>query len=268
MGRSPGFASAPTSSAPCSDSLSLRVPAITAVALASRGQLVGSLCKRHAVTPHHREAGGLRPLVGARFQGLFTPLVGVLFTFPSRYSFAIGLSGVFSLSGWCRSIRTGFLRPRPTQVPDTAARLTRTGVSPSAPRFPNRFRFVAPWITRVLQPRGTYAPRFGLLRFRSPLLAESLSYSPLLRVLRCFSSPGSPHRARARCLAPSPARGLPHSEIRGSKVARTSPRLFAASHVLPRLRQPRHPPCALLTLPHSRRAGANLGPHQFALIGF
>ena len=30
--------------------------------------------------------------------------------------------------------------------------------------------------------------RFGLLRFRSPLLAESFLF---LRVLRCFSSPGS-----------------------------------------------------------------------------
>ncbi len=33
--------------------------------------------------------------------------------------------------------------------------------------------------------------RFGLVRFRSPLLAQSLLLS-LLRVLRCFSSPGSP----------------------------------------------------------------------------
>ena len=29
---------------------------------------------------------GLRPLVSVRFQGLFTPLLAVLFTFPSRYS--------------------------------------------------------------------------------------------------------------------------------------------------------------------------------------
>jgi hypothetical protein len=42
--------------------------------------------------------------------------------------------------------------------------------------------------------------------------------------------------------------GLPHSEIRGSTVARTSPRLFAACHVLHRLSVPRHPPDALLVL--------------------
>ena len=40
--------------------------------------------------------------------------------------------------------------------------------------------------------------------------------------------------------------GLSHSEIRGSRVICTSPRLFAAYHVLHRLREPRHPPCALI----------------------
>ena len=33
--------------------------------------------------------------------------------------------------------------------------------------------------------------RFGLFRFRSPLLTKSLIYFLFLRVLRCFSSPGS-----------------------------------------------------------------------------
>ena len=35
--------------------------------------------------------------------------------------------------------------------------------------------------------------RFGLFRFRSPLLTKSLFYFLFLRVLRCFSSPGSLH---------------------------------------------------------------------------
>ena len=39
--------------------------------------------------------------------------------------------------------------------------------------------------------------------------------------------------------------GLPHSEIRGSGDICSSPRLIAACHVLRRLREPRHPPCAL-----------------------
>ena len=45
--------------------------------------------------------------------------------------------------------------------------------------------------------------------------------------------------------------GLPHSEIRGSKLVRSSPRLIAAYHVLHRLRVPRHPPNALKALDRS-----------------
>ena len=40
--------------------------------------------------------------------------------------------------------------------------------------------------------------------------------------------------------------GLPHSDIRGSIRICQSPRLFAAYHVLLRLPEPRHPPCALI----------------------
>src|SRR5882672_8685382 len=46
--------------------------------------------------------------------------------------------------------------------------------------------------------------------------------------------------------------GLPHSEIRGSKGARPSPRLIAACYVLHRLSVPRHPPNALIALDRSK----------------
>ena len=39
--------------------------------------------------------------------------------------------------------------------------------------------------------------------------------------------------------------GLPHSDIPGSRIICISPGLFAAYHVLLRLREPRHPPSAL-----------------------
>jgi hypothetical protein len=53
------------------------------------------------------------------------------------------------------------------------------------------------------------------------------------------------------------AEGFPHSDIRGSTIARISPRLFAACHVLHRLLAPRHPPNALITLEnHSNTARA------------
>lgn len=54
-GRSQGFASDSTDYAPCSDSLSLRLRPFLGLNLASEDQLVGSLCKRHAVIPFRSE---------------------------------------------------------------------------------------------------------------------------------------------------------------------------------------------------------------------
>ena len=47
------------------------------------------------------------------------------------------------------------------------------------------------------------------------------------------------------------SQGLPHSDIYGSKLVRSSPRLIAAYHVLHRLSAPRHPPDTLTTLDRS-----------------
>ena len=51
-----------------------------------------------------------------------------------------------------------------------------------------------------------------------------------------------------RRLTESCSAGFPHSEISGSTVICTSPKLIAACHVLHRLLMPRHSPCALLRL--------------------
>ena len=51
----------------------------------------------------------------------------------------------------------------------------------------------------------------------------------------------------------SPA-GLPHSEISGSKLICSSPKLIAAYHVFHRLLMPRHSPCALNSLTSSPQA--------------
>ena len=47
--------------------------------------------------------------------------------------------------------------------------------------------------------------------------------------------------------------GFPHSEISGSKLMCSSPKLIAACHVLHRLLMPRHSPCALFSLTWRRR---------------
>ena len=69
-----------------------------------------------------------------------------------------------------------------------------------------------------------------------------------------FASPGYVFTRRYRRSG-----GLPHSEIHGSKLTRSSPRLIAACHVLHRLLTPRHPPDALLLLERSA-ATSRTGP--------
>ena len=71
-----------------------------------------------------------------------------------------------------------------------------------------------------------------------------------LRVLRCFSSPGSLLHTYVFSMGylSITSGAFPHSDIRGSTVVCTSPQLFAAYHVLRRLLLPRHSPCALLCL--------------------
>ena len=52
--------------------------------------------------------------------------------------------------------------------------------------------------------------------------------------------------------------GLPHSDIPGSMDICSSPRLFAACHVLLRLLMPRHSPCALYSLTYRIIADSQL----------
>jgi hypothetical protein len=58
----------------------------------------------------------LPPLVSARFQLLFTPLVAVVFNVQSPYFFAIGRRGVLRLGGWTPHVQSGFPEPEFTLV--------------------------------------------------------------------------------------------------------------------------------------------------------
>ena len=81
-------------------------------------------------------------------------------------------------------------------------------------------------------------------------------YFLFLQVLRCFSSLRSPPTiGRIPALQ---AGGLSHSEIRGSRDICSYPRLIAAYHVLHRLREPRHPPCALSYLSYRIRLSSHV----------
>ena len=63
------------------------------------------------------QAVALCLFVGTRFQVLFHSPFGVLFTFPSRYLFAIGHMLVFSLRGWSPYLHNGFLVSGATFLP-------------------------------------------------------------------------------------------------------------------------------------------------------
>ena len=93
------------------------------------------------------------------------------------------------------------------------------------------------------------ARRFGLFRVRSPLLTESLLFSfPAGTEMVHFPALSSTaYVFSRRCPGITPG-GFPHSEIFGSTLVCSLPKLIAACHVLHRLLAPRHPPYALSSL--------------------
>ena len=103
-------------------------------------------------------------------------------------------------------------------------------------------------LTRSYNP-PVQARRFGLFRFRSPLLSESrLIYFPPGTEMVHFPGLARTRLWIQRAVHEVHSCGFPHSDIPGSKPACGSPRLFAACHVLLRLLAPRHPPYALSSL--------------------
>ena len=137
---------------------------------------------------------------------------------------------------------------RGTLDPAMLTHLSLTGLSPSLAGFPKTI--LLNLSDQLCGPNpGMHAFRFGLFRFRSPLLTESLVV---------FSSSGyldvSVHRVPSITLCiyvmvtEGYSAGFPHSDISGSKDICSSPKLFAAYHVFHRLLVPRHPPYALISL--------------------
>lgn len=128
-------------------------------------------------------------------------------------------------------------------------RISSTGLSPSMAALSRAFYYRHKFHDGVLQPRKDKSLRFGLFRFRSPLLTESLRFL-FLCVLRCFNSAGSlciPMYSvcNGQLLHWS---GFP---IRRSpdQSALTAPRsLSQLCHVLLSLLSPRHPPGAYKTI--------------------
>ena len=153
--------------------------------------------------------------------------------------------GVFSLAGWSRRIRAGFLVSRVTQDTATPRRTSRRGLSPAAAELSRTSRSSYAYDIAVLQPHRRIATPLVWALPRSLATTGGITFCFLfLEVLRCFSSLGWRHRNLPTAAVLQTA-GLSHSEIPGSEVICTYPGLIAAYHVLHRLHEPRHPPCAL-----------------------
>ncbi len=121
---------------------------------------------------------------------------------------------------------------------------SRTGLSPSMAALSSALRSHRRYNDAVLQPRG------GLATVAVWALPRSLATTR--GIISLFSLPRGtkmfqfPRLASRFCgmdgLQPP---GLSHSEICGSMAICAYPQLIAAYHVLHRLNEPRHPPCAL-----------------------
>ena len=106
-----------------------------------------------------------------------------------------------------------------------------TGLSPTMVLLSRSFYYKFIFHISVLQPQFCRNKTgLGQSLFARHYLGNHYCFL-FLQVLRCFSSLGQ-HPLRVWHLH---CHGLPHSDISGSKVVCTSPKLFAAYHVLHRL---------------------------------
>jgi hypothetical protein len=142
---------------------------------------------------HPCHAWGSDCLQAHGFRIYFTPLTGVLFTFPSRYLFTIGRQGVFSLARWSSQIPPGFHVSRGTRVPTHAPSsfayraLTVSGLPSQTARLDSNYTLLsAPQPRQELLPAGLGSSRFA------HHYSGNRVFFLLLQVLRCFSSPRSP----------------------------------------------------------------------------
>ena len=90
--------------------------------------------------------------------------------------FAIGHMVVFSLLGWSPFLPSGFLVSRRTPDYARVFKISSTGISPSLSLLSRSFDYPSNCFVAVLTPKRL-SLRFGLVRFRSPLLSESLLFS-------------------------------------------------------------------------------------------
>ena len=143
----------------------------------------------------------------------------------------------------------------PALLEDQTVNLPVRGYHPLRPAFPGRFRFG--FEKHWPNPRSlatTSGVSVDVLSSRYlDVSVPWVRFKPLwIQGSIPSSDPPSCNHTIADALTRQRVEGgFPHSEILGSKLVRSSPRLIAAYHVLHRLSAPRHPPDALTTLDYS-----------------
>ena len=134
-------------------------------------------------------------LVSIRFQVLFHSPPGVLFTVPSQYYSLSVTRSYLGLGDGPPSFTPDFSCPVLLRILTWKTFNLNYGAF-TLFRLPFQISSSIDFLPLCQSlPRSDFSGRFGLLQFRSPLLSQSLFYFLFLRVLRCFSSPGSPHLA-------------------------------------------------------------------------
>ena len=229
----------------------IQLLALLRLAFASAPHFLLNLAGPHN-SPVHSSIGtpstwyiyGLRLLVNIRFQVLFHSPPGVLFTFPSWY---YALSVDICVLPW-------------RVVPPASHKVSRVswysgscqplinfayGIFTLSDQISQNCSAIDSSTLCSPQPRGA----------RTTVWALSISLAATLEIEVSFFSSGYLDVS----VPPVPfhtlwigvwilevcSSGFPHSDISGSMDICSSPKLFAAYHVLHRLSVPRHPPCAL-----------------------
>ena len=138
-----------------------------------------------------------------------------------------------------------------------STRLSLTGLSPSLAGFPKTV--LLNLLNQFRGPNPSMHTLVWALPFSLAATHRITCCFLFLRLLRCFSSPGSLFLTLwigVRITEVCSVR-FPHSEISGSMGICPSPKLFAAYHVFHRLLVPRHPPYALISITNSTSSHGN-----------
>lgn len=187
----------------------------------ARPQTLFSLCRENHC-PRTARRHTVSGTISLPFRGAFHLSLTVLVHYRSLE--------VFSLGEWTPQFRTGLACPVLLRCSTRVRHVLLRDFHPLWSGCPDRFKGMTNLSLCVIKTVESYNPcrqadRFGLLRVRSPLLAELFLF---LGILGCFGSPGAlpPHygfagrRTRVRLV------GFPHSEIHGYCACRRLPVTF------------------------------------------